>query len=141
MKRRVLFVCIHNSARSQMAMTYLNLFAPELFEAESAGLEKGTLNQNVVKVMKEEGIDISNNETNSAFDYYRQGRAYDYVITVCDKKAAEECPIFPGEAVRLHWSFDDPSKMTGREEEVLAQIRVVRDQIKAAIQQFIQDYQ
>jgi arsenate reductase (thioredoxin) len=140
MKRRVLFVCIHNSARSQMAMTYLNLFAPDQYEAESAGLEKGNLNQNVVKVLLEEGIDISKNETNSAFDFYRQGRSYDFVITVCDKKAAEECPIFPGEAVRLHWSFDDPSKMTGTEEEVLAQIRVVRDQIKTAIQQFIQDY-
>ncbi|ADD68877.1 Protein-tyrosine phosphatase, low molecular weight [Denitrovibrio acetiphilus DSM 12809] len=135
--KKVLFVCIHNSARSQMAEAYLNHFAPEKFQAESAGLEPGVMNPYVVKVMQEDGIDISGNETNSVFDFFKKGRMYSYVITVCDKEAAEKCPIFPSVAERIHWSFSDPSSAKGSEEEKLAFARKVRDEIKEAILKWI----
>ncbi len=95
LKHKILFVCIHNSARSQMAEAFLKKYGGEHFEAESAGLEPGTLNPNVVEVMKEVGIDISNNGTQSVFDLFWKGRLYNAVITVCDKVSAESCPIFP----------------------------------------------
>ena len=104
-KIKVLFVCIHNSARSQMAEAFLNSLAPKHFEAESAGLEAGTLNPHAVLVMKEESIDISDNKTKVVFDLYKEGRLYNYVITVCDEASAEKCPIFPGVKKMLHWSF------------------------------------
>lgn len=135
-KIKVLFVCIHNSARSQMAETFLNSLCPDKFYAESAGIEPGVLNQNVVAVMKEIGFDISNNKTKSVFDLFKKEKKYDFVITVCDKEAAEQCPIFPGKAQRFHWSFSDPSGFTGDKEEVLNKVRVVRDKIKNRIEQF-----
>lgn len=136
-KIKVLFVCVHNSARSQMAEAYLNHFAGDKFFAESAGLEPGVLNPYVVKVMKEDGIDISNNKTKSVFDFYRQGKLYSYVITVCDAEAAERCPIFPGVLKQLHWSFPDPSRFTGTKEEILENTRKIRDEIKNKIKEFI----
>jgi arsenate reductase len=136
-KERVLFVCVHNSARSQMAEAYLNHFAGDRFFAESAGIEPGILNPYVIKVMKEDGIDISRNKTKSVFDFYKQGKLYSYVITVCEQEAAEKCPIFPGGGKRLHWSFPDPSKFTGSEEEILDKVRKVRDEIKEKIKEFI----
>jgi arsenate reductase len=120
-----------------MAEAYLNHLAPEKFKAESAGLEPGTLNPYVVKVMQEDGIDISGNETNSVFDFFKKGRMYSYVITVCDKEAAEKCPIFPSVTERIHWSFQDPSSAEGTEEEKLAFAREVRDEIKETIQKWI----
>lgn len=137
-KIRILFVCIHNSARSQMAMTYLNALGGDRFQAESAGLEPGILNPYVVKVMQEEGLDISQNSVNSVFDFFKEGRLYDYVISVCDESRAQACPIFPGITRRLAWSFSDPSEFTGTEEEILDQNRQVRDQIRQKIQSFIQ---
>src|ERR1043165_6218466 len=107
-KIRVLFVCVHNSARSQMAEAFLNSLAPKQFEAASAGLEAGKLNPYAVEVMKEEGIDISGNKTKVVFDLYKDGGLYNYVITVCDEANAERCPIFPGVRKTLHWSFPDP---------------------------------
>lgn len=139
-KERVLFVCVHNSARSQMAEAYLNYFGGDKFFAESAGLEPGVLNPYVVKVMKEDGIDISGNKTKSVFDFYKQGKLYSYVITVCEQEAAEKCPIFPGAGKRLHLSFPDPSKFTGTEEEILNKVREVRDEIKEKIKEFIRNY-
>jgi arsenate reductase len=136
-KIRVLFVCVHNSARSQMAEAFLNHLAGDRFEAESAGLTPGQLNPVVIAVMKELGFDISHNETNSVFDFFKQGRQYSFVITVCDQSASERCPIFPGITERLHWSFDDPSSFTGTEEEIKNKTRTVRDQIKKAIEDFI----
>ena len=133
----ILFVCIHNSARSQMAEAFLKQCGNGNFEAESAGIEKGKLNPYVVRAMHEVGIDISKNETKDVFDLFRQGRLYQAVITVCDKEAAERCPLFPGMVNRIHWSFPDPSKFTGTEEEILAQVREVRDQIKEKVIQFI----
>src|SRR6056297_152402 len=136
-KKKVLFICIHNSARSQMAETFLNDLGGDRFEAESAGLEPGTLNPLVVQVMGEEGYDISGNSTNSVFDYYKQKRSYDIVVAVCSKEAEERCPIFPGAGERLHWPFDDPSSMQGSQEDRLQATRRVRDQIKAKIEEFI----
>ncbi len=136
MKQKVLFVCIHNSARSQMAEAWLNHLYGDRFDAESAGLEPGTLNAYAVRVMAEAGIDIADAATKSVFDLYRAGRLYNYVVTVCDQEAAERCPIFPGAAERIHWSFADPSKATGSDIEKMAQVRAVRDQIRAQIEQW-----
>ena len=132
-KHRVLFVCVHNSARSQMAEELLRKAAGDRFEAESAGLEPGTLNPYAVAALREEGIDISGKKTVSAFDLLKQGRYYTYVITVCDETSAETCPIFPGCRERFHWSFPDPSKFTGTDEEIMERVREVRDSIKEKI--------
>lgn len=134
---KVLFVCIHNSARSQMAEAYLNRLAGEQFEAESAGIEPGTLNPLVVEVMREDGIDISNNTTKDVFAFLKAGKRYSYVVTVCDETAAERCPVFPGPGKRLHWSFPDPSALVGSREEKLARTRVIRDQIKHRVEAFM----
>ena len=133
-KIKVLFICIHNSARSQMAEAWLNRLCGELFEAESAGLEPGTLNPLVVEAMREAGIDISHKKTQAVFDLFKSGRMFNYAITVCDEASAERCPIFAGITKRLHWSFPDPSALAGTNEEKLAQIRPIRDAIKKQIQ-------
>ncbi len=133
MKRRVLFVCVRNAARSQMAETFLNRLCPDDFEAESAGLEPGTLDRAAVAVMCEIGIDISGNQTKGAFDLFKAGRLYSYVITVCDEASAGRCPIFPGQARRLHWTFADPALLPGSLEQRLARTRVIRDEIRAQI--------
>src|ERR1051325_1520307 len=131
---KLLFVCVHNSARSQMAEAYLNHFGAGRFAAESAGLEPGVLNPRVVQVMKEDGIDISRNQTKSVSDMIQRGGLYHYVVTVCDETSAEKCPIFPGVAQRLHWSFKDPSQFKGTHDERLAGTREVRDTIRAKIE-------
>jgi arsenate reductase (thioredoxin) len=136
-EKRVLFICIHNSARSQMAETFLNDLGKGKFFAESAGLEPGTLNPMVVKVMAEAGYDISGNSTKSVFDFRTEGRSYDYVVAVCSKEAEERCPVFPGAGVRLHWPFGDPSSFQGSDEEKLAFTRSIRDEIKSAVEAFI----
>ena len=136
-KRKVFFVCVHNSAPSQMAEAFLKQLACDKFEVESAGLEPGRLNPIVVEVMKEVGIDISPNKTKSVFDFYKQGKQYDYVITVCDESQSGACPVFPGKGDRLHWSFADPSKFEGTHEEKLEQTRKVRDAIKRKIEKWI----
>jgi arsenate reductase (thioredoxin) len=133
----VLFVCIHNSARSQMAEAYLNHFGEEKFRAESAGLEAGILNPLAVDVMKEDGITIARNRTKSVTEILRSGRQYRYVITVCDGASSERCPVFPGKGERIHWEFADPSAFTGTTEERLARTREIRDLIKAAVKRFI----
>jgi arsenate reductase len=138
-KIRVMFICIHNSARSQMAEAFLNNLGKEKFIAESAGLEPGNLNQTVVKVMAEVGYDISGNKTKSVFDIFKSGKTYDYVITVCDPEAAERCPIFPGIVKRLHWGFKDPSSFKGTDAEELEFTRTVRDEIKCEVEKFIQE--
>jgi arsenate reductase (thioredoxin) len=136
MKKKVLFVCVHNSARSQMAQALLNQMCGERFEAESAGLETGTLNPLAVAVMREIGIDIGGNETRSVADVVKTGQRFDYVVTVCDESSAEQCPLIPGDGARLHWNFPDPSKFTGTWEERLMQTRRVRDAIEAKIAEF-----
>ena len=136
-KIKVLFVCVHNSARSQMAEAFLNQLAGDNFFAESAGLEPGKLNPIVVEAMKEVNIDISNNETKSVFDFFKAGRLYNFVIAVCDGASAERCPIFPGVTIRLSWSFEDPSSFNGTHLEKLSKTRDVRDKIKSEIENFI----
>ena len=139
-KYRVLFLCVHNSARSQMAEAFLLKYGGDKFEVMSAGLEPGNLNQNVVKVMNEIGIDISQNKTKSAFELYKQGYHFSYVIAVCYAEAAEKCPIFPGVTKRLYWPFPDPSAFNGAEEEVLERTRSVRDSIKNKIIEFVSNF-
>jgi len=135
---KVLFVCVHNSARSQMAEAYIREYGQKRFVAQSAGLEPGTINPLVVEVMREEGIDLSGRQTNSVYDFYKEGRSYDYVVTVCSKDAAERCPIFPGAGKRLHWSFDDPSRVKGTPEQKLSEVRRIRDQIRRQVLSFLQ---
>jgi arsenate reductase len=137
-KQKVLFVCIHNSARSQMAEAWLNHLYGDNFEATSAGLEPGTLNPYAVRVMAEAGVDISAAPTKSVFDIYRSGKLFQFVVTVCDKEAAERCPIFPGVTQRLHWSFPDPSQAQGTDAEKIAQVRAIRDQIRAQIETWVE---
>jgi arsenate reductase len=134
MKKKVLFVCIHNSARSQMAEAFLNQICPDEFEAQSAGLEPGRLNPVVVEAMQEVGIDISANKTKAVFDMFKSGQMFSHVITVCDETSAERCPIFPGVTARLHWSFADPSSFKGSHEEVLRKTCEVRDTIQRKIE-------
>lgn len=134
MKKHVLFVCIHNSARSQMAEAFLKEQCGDEFEAQSAGLEPGKLNPVVVEAMREIGIDISGNPTKAVWDFIKAGKTFTYVITVCDETSAERCPIFPGVTTRLHWSFPDPSSFPGTHEEKLAKTREVRDTIRQKIE-------
>lgn len=136
MKKKVLFVCIHNSARSQMAEVFLNRFCGDEFEAHSAGLEPGKLNPIVVEAMQEIGMDISGNQTKAVFDIFKSGKTFSYVITVCDETSAERCPIFPGITQRLHWSFPDPSAIQGTQEQKLSRTSEIRDIIKSKIEEW-----
>ncbi len=129
----VLFLCIHNSARSQMAEAFLNHYGENRFKVESAGFEPGQLNPVVVEAMKEKDIDISGNTAKSLQVFLDKGTEFDYVVTVCDEGNAERCPIFPGKAERLHWGFEDPSGLGGSREEKLAQTRIIRDQIETKV--------
>lgn len=138
-RKKVLFVCVHNSARSQMAEALLNAMAPDRFEAESAGIEPGTLNPVAVDVMKDAGIDIASNKTKSVRDFIKEGRVYDYVITVCDETSAGRCPVFPGGGKRIHMGFDDPSAFEGSYEEKFNKTKVVRDQIKGRLEQWVKE--
>jgi arsenate reductase len=136
MKRKVLFVCIHNSARSQMAEAFLNQMCGAEFEARSAGLEPGQLNPIVVEVMGELGLDLSGNQTKAVTDFITSGDTFSYAITVCDQASAERCPIFPAATTRLHWSFPDPSSFQGTHEAKIAQTRDVRDAIERKVAQW-----
>src|SRR5437588_8944751 len=131
MTQRVLFICTHNSARSQMAEGLLRHLGGERFEAFSAGTEATHVRPLAIKTMGELGIDISGQQSKTLDRYLNE--PFDEVITVCDT-AAEACPIFPGAAHRRHWSFPDPSKATGSEEEQLAVYRRVRDAIRVRIE-------
>jgi len=137
-KIRVLFLCVHNSARSQMAEALLKKIAGDRFEVFSAGLEPGKLNPLAVKVMDELKIDISKNRTKSVGEFLQ--RELDYVITVCDQSNAQRCPFFPGDVKRLHWSFPDPSGLTGSEEEKLVETRKIRDAIHRKVKEFVKQF-
>jgi arsenate reductase len=117
-----------------MAAAWLNDICGHYFEPHSAGLEPGQLNPLVVQAMAEVGIDISNNKTQAVFDVFKSGQFFPYVITVCDESEAAGCPIFPGVTYRLHWSFPDPSKLTGTELERLEGTRKIRDDIRVHIE-------
>jgi len=138
-KGKVLFVCIHNSARSQIAEAFLNQMCGEQFEALSAGIEPGKLNPVVVEAMQEIGIDISRNQTKSVDSMLKSRTTFSYVVTVCDETSAERCPVFPGPTRRLHWGFPDPSALQGSHEEKLARTREIREMIKAKIDQWCEE--
>ncbi len=137
--KKILFVCIHNSARSQMAESFMKKYAGEEFEVYSAGIEPGVLNPLAVKAMDEKGIDISKNETKSALDYFKEGKLFNYVVTVCDEASAQKCPIFPRVRERIMMNFKDPSSFEGSDEEKLEKVRVVRDEIEYEVLKLI-DY-
>jgi len=122
-----------------MAEALLNKIAGDRFEAESAGVEPGTLNPLAVEAMKELGIDISQNKTKGFFDFIKAGKLFNYVITVCDETSADGCPLFPGYAKKLHWSFRDPSSLEGAYEEKLKKTREIRDEIKARIEEWLKE--
>ncbi|OGD46561.1 ArsC family transcriptional regulator [Candidatus Bathyarchaeota archaeon RBG_16_57_9] len=132
MKKTVLFLCTHNSARSQMAEAYLNRLYGDRYEAHSAGITPTRINPYVVKVMGEEGIDLSGARSKSMDEYL--DRNFDLVVTVCDS-ARESCPIFPGDEL-IHHAFRDPSTLRGSEDEVLAQVREIRDEIREWVTEY-----
>jgi len=125
-KRRVLFLCTHNSARSQMAEAYFRSIAGDRYEVASAGTEPSRVHPLAIRAMQEIGLDISHQTAKPVKPFLGEG--WHYVITVCDH-ANEYCPIFPFPAQRLHWSFPDPSQATGTEEERLQVFRRVRDEL------------
>jgi arsenate reductase (thioredoxin) len=129
-RRRVLFLCTHNSARSQMAEGFLRQLAGDRFEVASAGTEATRVHPLAIRAMRDVGFDISLH-TSKTVDSLLD-RPWDYVITVCDS-ANERCPLFPGRTTRLHWSFDDPSQATGTEDERLDTFRRVRDEIQTRL--------
>jgi arsenate reductase len=136
-QKSALFICVHNSARSQIAETYLEHLGGEAWRVESAGFEPGEINPLVTRVMAEEGFDLSTRTTQSVFDLFKQGKTFQYVITVCSESEEGSCPIFPGMTHRLHVPFPDPAGLQGTEEEKLARLREIRDQIRAMILQFL----
>jgi len=140
LRPRVLFVCIHNSARSQLAEEYLRQLSGAQFFVESAGLTPGALNPHVVAVLKEEGIDISQKKTQAVGDLFRRGETFQWVVTVCSREAEENCPVFPGPVRRLSWPFADPSHFTGTDEEVRAQVRALAVEIKAQVKLFVEEF-
>ena len=133
-KKRVLILCTGNSARSQMAEGLLRHDAVDKFEVESAGVVSSFVRQQAIEAMREIGIDISAHRSKSV-DEFRE-REFDYVITVCDN-AKENCPFFPANTERIHWSFDDPAEASGSDEETLAVFRRVRDEIRKRLADFI----
>jgi arsenate reductase (thioredoxin) len=127
---RVLLLCTHNSARSQMAEGLLRALAPGRFEVASAGTEATRVHPLAIQVMSEVGIDLGHHSSKTLDPFL--AKPWDYVITVCDS-ANERCPIFPARTTRLHWSFEDPSAAVGTEVERLAVFRRVRDAIAARL--------
>jgi len=129
----VLVICQHNSGRSQIAEAYLKRFGGEKLHVESAGLDPAErVNPMVAEVMKEEGFDIAENKPRDVFELYKQGRLFNYVITVC-ADTESKCPVFPGITKRFHWPFPDPAAVEGTPEEQLAKVREIRDMIKARL--------
>jgi arsenate reductase (thioredoxin) len=131
-RTKVLFLCTHNSARSQMAEGLLRYLAGDRFESHSAGTEATRVRPLAIRAMEEIGVDISGQESKTLERY--QQEPFEYVITVCDD-ANEACPFFPGAQSRLHWPFKDPSKAEGSKEERLAVFREVRDGIRRRIEE------
>ena len=135
-KKRVLFVCVHNSARSVIAEAMFNRLCGDAYEAQSAGLKPDNttvVNPLAIAVLKEDGIDVSDYKPRHVFDVVKMGQISTHVIAVCDGANAEKCPIFPGVTQRLHWGFPDPAALEGTWEEKLEATRQIRDQIKDQI--------
>ena len=138
--KKVLFVCVHNSARSQMAEAFLNRLGNGYFLAESAGLEPGVLNPIAVKVMMEIGYDISQNQVKSVFDFFKLGKSFYMVVKVCDQINGQQCPLFPLTKISLNWNLPDPSALEGTEEEKLEKARIIRDQIYKNVLELVEKY-
>ena len=137
-KKRVLFLCVGNACRSQMAEGLLRHMAPDKFEVHSAGAAARGLNPNAVKVMAELGIDLSQHRSKRVEGF--AGQAFDYVVTVCESSETRACPVFLGQAgKRLHWPFEDPAYAPGNEEQVLAVFRRTRDQIRERLELFLKE--
>ncbi len=134
--KRILVLCTGNSCRSQMAEAYLQEFGKGLLEAYSAGTEAHGINPYAIKVMAEDGLDISKKESKAADRFI--GQTFDYIITVCDK-ARENCPYFPGRAKRIHRSFNDPAAASGSDTDILREFRRVRNEIKNWARAFVQN--
>jgi arsenate reductase len=130
----ILVLCTGNSCRSQMAEGYLRHFAKHRANIYSAGIETHGVNPLAIKVMAEDGIDISNHTSNNVNEYIDVD--FDLILTVCNN-AEENCPYFPSKALKFHYNFPDPAKKTGTEEEILNEFREVRDQIKAYTEKFL----
>jgi arsenate reductase len=129
-KIKVLFICQHNSGRSQIAEAYLRKFYGDHFEIESAGFEPAEeVNPMVVRVMAEAGFDLSDKKPQSVFELFKQGKIYGHVITLCHDTESK-CPIFPGITKRWHWPFPDPAEVKGTETEKMEEVRKIRDMIK-----------
>jgi len=126
LKKTVLFICTHNSARSQMAEGFLNALLGDRYEGYSAGIEPAKVNPYAIKAMAEVGIDMSKHRSKSIEEF--RGKNFDYVVTVCES-AREACPFFPGE-VLLHKDFRDPSEFRGTEDEIMREVREVREEIR-----------
>ena len=136
--KKILFVCIHNSARSQIAEALLNKYGEGLFEVQSAGFKPSSINPFAIRVLqKEENIDISNHSSDSIFELFKQGKHFSFVITVCDEGNAQKCPIFPGLNYRIHWSFEDPSSLKGSNEEQYEKVEEIYMLIKEEVLKFI----
>ena len=138
-KQRILFLCTGNSARSQMAEAFLRKYAGDVLEPHSAGLEPKGMNPLTVQVMKEAGIDISNQQS-KGIETYLGKMLFQYLITVCDD-ADQNCPtVWPGVNMRMHWSFEDPAKLEGTEEEKLSKFREVRDLIEKRVKAWVVEH-
>jgi arsenate reductase (thioredoxin) len=135
--KNILVLCTGNSCRSQMAEGYLRKFAHGRANVYSAGIEAHGVNPRAIATMKEDGIDISSHTSNNVEEY--KSILFDYVITVCDN-ANERCPIFPSTAKQFHHNFPDPAKAKGTDEEIKAQFKNVRDQIKDYCKDFVRGY-
>lgn len=135
-KPKVLFLCTRNSARSQMAEGFLKYYADDKYEVYSAGLTPSKINPLTIKVMKEKGIDISNQYSKGFEDF--DNKRFGFLITVCSK-AEENCPVFPGISIRMFWPFDDPDDVNGTEEEKLNKFREVRDEIENKVKEFVEN--
>ena len=136
---KVLFICVHNAARSQMAEELLRKYGGDLFEVQSAGFEPSTVNPLVVQVMKEEGIDLTAKQTQSVYQLLKANQFFGYVITVCDRAREADCPVFPGVPERRHWDLKNPEDFTGTDEEKLDKVRALKEQIKTRVLEFIDE--
>ena len=140
-ENHVLFICAHNSARSQMAEELMRRHYGDQVRVESAGLRENLhLNPLAIEVLREIGIDIEDKETQDAFELWRNGRLFSHVITVCDDSNGEHCPVFPGGVIRLHWSLHDPASFEGSWEEKLERTRQVREEIEKNIHAWYEEY-
>jgi len=134
-KKRVLILCTGNSARSQMAEGILRSIAGDTFDVASAGIAPSRVRAEAIEAMSDMGVDISTHRSKSVDEFLKE--RFDYVITVCDN-AKESCPVFPGNAERIHWSFDDPAAYEGPDAEKLLEFIRVRDQIREKLRSFVE---